>query len=45
MSGSGLAHSQLSHNAPDGTFAFGVATIALALSHFCLGLSALICRK
>jgi len=25
--------------------AFGVATIALALSRFCLGLSAPICRK
>jgi len=37
---------QLSYEAPNGiAAAFGVASIAVTLRHFCLGLSAPICRK
>jgi len=41
-----LATGQLSYEASnDVAAAFAVATIALALSHFCLGLSAPVCHK
>ena len=41
-----LTTGQLSYEAYNDVAApFGVTTIALALSHFCLGLSAPICRK